>query len=168
MTELTHTAPQARDFSAATRRALLARGIRIVGVQAVPADDSDRYFSATAYCLDDNGTHRLRRHAEVFALVAHAPSPFVVRKTALGYTVVHQPSGLMAGSFSRQRFARGAAAAMNAVAQQHPELLELAEGRLLTRELSAALFAARRPFDEDDAKAARSTGGPPPASRRQR
>ena len=68
MTKLTHTAPQARDFSAATRRALLAAGVAIIGVQAAPAFEGDAYFTGTAYAVSDNGTHRLLSHREVRAL----------------------------------------------------------------------------------------------------
>lgn len=70
MAALTHTAPRARDFSAVTRRALLRKGIRIVGAQAVPAFDGDRYFSGVAYMLDINGCGCLRRFSEVLELAA--------------------------------------------------------------------------------------------------
>lgn len=57
-----------RDFSAATNKKLAKRGIVITGTQAVPANEQDRYFSATAYVLNDNGTQRLRLFRDVLAL----------------------------------------------------------------------------------------------------
>lgn len=68
MAKLTHTAPQACDFSASTRRALLSKGIAIVGTQAVPAFDGDRYFSGRAYMLAINGCGCLRSFREVLTL----------------------------------------------------------------------------------------------------
>lgn len=64
----THTAPQARDFSAATRKALAVRNIAIVGAQAVPAFEGDAYFSGTAYMLSIAGVGCLRSFYEVLAL----------------------------------------------------------------------------------------------------
>lgn len=58
----------AQDFSAAERRALLRKGIAIVGSQAVPAFDGDRYFSGRAYMLDIEGKGCLRSYREVLAL----------------------------------------------------------------------------------------------------
>lgn len=72
MTKLTHIAPQAKDFSAAERRALLARGIRIVSTTAVPAFDGDLYFSGRAYMLDIGGCGCLRSYMEVCAIAAGA------------------------------------------------------------------------------------------------
>lgn len=70
MAKLTHTAPQARDFSARERRALLRKGIAIIGVSYLP--DAASVFpyvnGETGYCLNDNGTHRVRSYAEVVAL----------------------------------------------------------------------------------------------------
>jgi hypothetical protein len=62
------------DFGASTLRALQRRGIRIIGTTAIPADAHDRYFSATGYELDDNGTHRIRTYLEVLALADGAPT----------------------------------------------------------------------------------------------
>lgn len=61
----------ARDFSATTRRALLKRGIAVIGICAIPDMSSSMpYANATrGYNLDDNGTHRIRTHAEVRAMV---------------------------------------------------------------------------------------------------
>lgn len=58
---LTHTAPQARDFTAAERKALLIQGIAIVGVQML---DNERM----GYSVNDNGTHRLRTRLGVAAM----------------------------------------------------------------------------------------------------
>ena len=60
----------ARDFAAPTRRALLKRGIVVVGLCSIPDMSSDMPWanSSRAYRLDDNGTHRIRTHAEVRAM----------------------------------------------------------------------------------------------------
>lgn len=60
-------------FNASTLKALKRRGIRIIGITAIPANDHDRYFSATGYELDDNGTHRIRTYLEVLAIADGAP-----------------------------------------------------------------------------------------------
>ena len=57
-----------RNFSTKTVKALAAKGIAIVGSQAVAAFEGDVYFSGVAYMLDDNGTGRLRTFTEVLAL----------------------------------------------------------------------------------------------------
>lgn len=56
-----------KDFSAKTIKALATKGIRIIGIQAVPAFEGDVYFTGTAYRLDDNGTGRVHTHREVLA-----------------------------------------------------------------------------------------------------
>ena len=66
MTKLTHTAPQVRDFSATERRALLRKGIAIIGVQHV----CSLYGGETGYCLNDNGTHKIRIWREVRDIAA--------------------------------------------------------------------------------------------------
>jgi hypothetical protein len=71
---LTHTAPQARDFSAKTRKALLRKGIAIIGIQFLP-NGSDMTCGETGYSLSD-GT--IRTHSEVCALVADAPQRTLV------------------------------------------------------------------------------------------
>jgi hypothetical protein len=60
--------PGQKAFSAKTRNTLARKGIRVIGSTAVGADASDRYYSATAYVLDDNGTHRVRTFRDVLAL----------------------------------------------------------------------------------------------------
>lgn len=57
-----------RDFSAKTRKALAARNIAIVGIQAVPAFEGDVYFTGTAYMLTINGVGCLRSFREVLTL----------------------------------------------------------------------------------------------------
>ena len=59
-----------KDFSKATIKALAARNIRIVGVQAIPADANDVYFSGTGYALDNNGCGMIRTFTEVLKLAA--------------------------------------------------------------------------------------------------
>ncbi len=65
---MSHPSRYAKDFSAAQRTALVLKGVLVIGATAIPADDTDVYFSATGYCLDDNGTHRIRAYREVVEL----------------------------------------------------------------------------------------------------
>jgi hypothetical protein len=58
----------ALTFSAATRAALARKGITITRTQAIPGFEGDRYFSGTAYVLNDNGTQRVRSFNEVLTL----------------------------------------------------------------------------------------------------
>ena len=51
-------------FSAATRRLLSKRGIRIVGLQALPVNGSFANCD-TGYLMDDNGTGRVWTFAQV-------------------------------------------------------------------------------------------------------
>lgn len=62
--------PGAADFSLNTRRALARKGITIIGLTVIPNPASDMPFAngERGYCLDDNGTHRVRTFAEVRAL----------------------------------------------------------------------------------------------------
>jgi hypothetical protein len=57
------------DFSRKTLKALAAKGIRLVGLQAIPDMSSAMpYANATrGYVMDDNGTGRVWTHAEVLA-----------------------------------------------------------------------------------------------------
>jgi hypothetical protein len=66
---LKHIAPQARDFDATTRAALLAAGIRIIGVQALPVNGS-YMLTETGYVVDDNGTGRVWNRGDVLRAVA--------------------------------------------------------------------------------------------------
>lgn len=47
-----HNTIAARDFSGKTLKALTEKGVRLIGKQAIPADENDRYFSGTAYKLE--------------------------------------------------------------------------------------------------------------------
>ncbi len=60
----------ARDFSATTRKALLRKGIIIVGITAIPDMSHPMPYAnaSRGYQLDDNGTGRIRMHAEVIAM----------------------------------------------------------------------------------------------------
>ena len=61
----------ARDFSAKVRRALLKRGIVIIGSQNLPGDGDMPYANGIrGYQLSDNGTFRIRTYFEVEALAA--------------------------------------------------------------------------------------------------
>lgn len=51
-------------FSAATRRALSKRGIRVYGLQAIPFNGSFANCD-TGYLVDDNGTSKLWTFLEV-------------------------------------------------------------------------------------------------------
>lgn len=65
-----HDSHFALDFAPGVRKALLRRGIEIIGAVAVP-DMSHQMPYANAsrgYQLDDNGTHRIRSRVEVIAL----------------------------------------------------------------------------------------------------
>ena len=65
MTKLTHTAPQARDFSAAERRALLGKGVAIIGAGLA----GNLSNPIATYHVSDNGTWRGMLRLEVAALV---------------------------------------------------------------------------------------------------
>lgn len=62
----------ARDFSPAERRALLRRGIVIVGICAIPDMSHPMPYTnaSRGYQLSDNGTGKVRSYAEVRALAA--------------------------------------------------------------------------------------------------
>jgi len=60
----------AKDFNAATRRALLAKGIAIVSITFVPGPGGDYTTGHRAYVLDDNGTQKLCSYSDVKGLVA--------------------------------------------------------------------------------------------------
>ena len=68
MTTLTHHSIPASHFSAKVRKSLLKRGVVLMGLQAVPAFEGDRYFSQTAYVLSDNGMGCVRSFADVLRL----------------------------------------------------------------------------------------------------
>jgi hypothetical protein len=53
-----------RHFGRKAVRALARKGISVIGLQHVPGP----YGGDTGYCLDDNGTGRVRSYLEVRAL----------------------------------------------------------------------------------------------------
>jgi hypothetical protein len=61
-----------KDFAPHVRRALAAKGIRVMHTVAIPDNASSMpWANATrGYALDDNGTHRVRSYAEVLEMAA--------------------------------------------------------------------------------------------------
>lgn len=58
-----------RHFSAATRRGLARRGVRVLSLTTIPGPGPTPYASGeTGYNVDDNGTGRVLTHPEVVAL----------------------------------------------------------------------------------------------------
>lgn len=75
MAATTHPHFSARDFSAATRRALLKRGIQIIGLTLIHGDGPMPTANGeNGYALSVRGQHQIRRHSEVIAL-AQEPMP---------------------------------------------------------------------------------------------
>lgn len=64
-----------RDFSKKTLKALATKGVSIIGSQAVPDFDGDRYFSGVAYKLDCNGTGCLRTYSQVIVMASSSWMP---------------------------------------------------------------------------------------------
>lgn len=63
----------ARDFGRKAVRALARKGIRFVGMTAIPGDGPMPWANASrGYCLDDNGTGRVRSYSDVRALIEAA------------------------------------------------------------------------------------------------
>lgn len=69
-----------RHFGAKTARALAAKGITLVSLQAVPGFPGDQYFSGTGYVLDNNGECQVLSLLEVLDMVKETvqiiPNPF--------------------------------------------------------------------------------------------
>ena len=65
----------AKDFSHKTISQLERKQIEIIGTQAVPAFDGDKYFSGVAYHLSYNGTGFMRTHAQVIVLAQSSWNP---------------------------------------------------------------------------------------------
>lgn len=60
------SSPFERDFSRKTIRSLAKRGVRIVGLQAIPGDGPMPFANADrGYLVDDNGCGRVWRFADV-------------------------------------------------------------------------------------------------------
>jgi len=64
-----------KDFSKKTLSLLSKKGISIIGTQAVPDFDGDRYFSGVAYKLVYDGTMFLRTFQQVQVLAASSWNP---------------------------------------------------------------------------------------------
>lgn len=58
----------ARDFAARTRRALLKKGIVIIGASTLPSASGSFAAGSRGYLLDNNGEHQIRTYLEVEAL----------------------------------------------------------------------------------------------------
>jgi hypothetical protein len=58
------------DFSKSTLRKLARKGITLVGITLLPDMAKTMPFACgeTGYCLNDNGTHRMRTFREVMEL----------------------------------------------------------------------------------------------------
>jgi len=65
MANLTHTAPQARDFSATERKALLRKGIAIIGGSVIDTAAG----AVNSYHVSDNGTWRGFLRLELVSMV---------------------------------------------------------------------------------------------------
>lgn len=57
-------------FSAKVRRDLLNKGVRIIGITAIPDAKGDYCNSSTGYQLDNNGQHQIKLYLEVEKLSA--------------------------------------------------------------------------------------------------
>ena len=56
------------DFSSLTLKALAKQGVRVIGTQAAPAYDGDKFFTGRVYRLDDNGCCKIRSHEQVLEM----------------------------------------------------------------------------------------------------
>ena len=66
----------ARDFSKSVKSALLRKGVRIIGKQAIPASPDDKYFTGTAYVLvTANGQSMLREYHQVICMAKSSWMP---------------------------------------------------------------------------------------------
>jgi hypothetical protein len=63
------------DFSKKTIRQLSAKGISVVGKQAIPAFEGDKYFSGVAYELVYKGTMFIRTFQQVLCNAASSWNP---------------------------------------------------------------------------------------------
>jgi hypothetical protein len=68
-TKLSHSV-FARDFSAVTRRALLKKGIAVLGITNVPDATGNYANGSRGYELANNGTFMIRSHSEVREMAA--------------------------------------------------------------------------------------------------
>lgn len=66
-----------KDFGKKTLALLSRKGISIVGSQAIPGFEGDRYFSGVAYNLCWNGKGFLRTHSQVIVLAKSSWDPAI-------------------------------------------------------------------------------------------
>lgn len=64
-----------KDFSKKTLTNLSKKGISVIGVQAVPANEKDIYFSDTAYTLEWKGKSFMRTHSQVITIASSTWNP---------------------------------------------------------------------------------------------
>lgn len=64
---MTHT----KDFSKNTVNKLAKKGITIIGSQAVPAYEGDKYFTGVAYQLSFGGNSYLRTFSQVIEIASY-------------------------------------------------------------------------------------------------
>jgi hypothetical protein len=64
-----------KDFSNKTLKQLSRKGISVIGSQAIPAFEGDKYFSGVAYQLEWNGVGFIRTHSQVIVLAASSWNP---------------------------------------------------------------------------------------------
>jgi hypothetical protein len=65
-----------RDFNKSTLSALLKKGVRIAGKQAMPAYEGDVYFTGCAYQLvTKTGKSLLRTHSQVLVMAKSSWMP---------------------------------------------------------------------------------------------
>ena len=64
-----------KDFSKSTLSALQKKGVRIIGVQAVPAFYGDKYFTGVAYMLEYNGHGFMRSHSQILVMAKSSWMP---------------------------------------------------------------------------------------------
>lgn len=75
MAAFTHSA-FGRDFSKSTLNALLNKGVRIAGKQAMPAFEGDVYFTDFAYQLvTKDGHSMLRTHSQILVMAKSSWMP---------------------------------------------------------------------------------------------
>jgi len=63
------------DFSKKTLRQLSNKGITVIGSQAMPAFEGDKYFTGVAYNLVWNNTGFIRTHSQVIVLASSSWNP---------------------------------------------------------------------------------------------
>ena len=64
-----------RDFDTKTIKLLSKKGVTITGIQSVPADENDVYFTETAYLLNANGQRLIRRYSQVITMAVSSWMP---------------------------------------------------------------------------------------------